>query len=125
MTAHVAKLILLIGTPNHPWRKTLQAAVKPLGELDVYDEAQSYLKRYRKTYDLVIVDATEIEHPDEWVARLRGQLPAARVVVMADAPTWQQAREAFLAGAMDYAKKLSDKDKLSKFISDLLDTPVA
>jgi DNA-binding NtrC family response regulator len=124
MTAHMTKLILLIGAPNHPWRKTLQLAVKPFGELDVYDEAQSYLKRYKKKYDLVIIDATEIKYAEEWVARLRGQLPTTRVVVMADAPTWQQAREAFLAGAMDYAKKLGDKDKLSKFLSDLLDTPM-
>jgi DNA-binding NtrC family response regulator len=125
MTAHVMKQLLLIGAPKHPWRKILQTAVKPFAELDVYDEAQSYLKGYKKKYDLVIIDAKEIEHAEEWVARLRSQLPSTRIVVLADAPTWQQAREAFLAGSMDYAKKLVDKDKLSKLLSDLLDKPVA
>lgn len=125
MNAHVRKHFLLIGAPNRPWRKTLQAAVKPLGELDAYDEADSYTKEYKRKYDLIIIDATEIDHPEEWVARLRGQSPSVRVVVVTDAPTWQQARAAFLAGAMEYASKPFEKDKLSILLSDVLDTPVA
>jgi DNA-binding NtrC family response regulator len=125
MKAHVTKKFLLIGSPKHPWRRTLQAAIKPLGELDASDEAQSYLQKYEKNYDLVLVDASEVEHAEELVARLRSQLPSSRVVVVDAAPTWQQAREAFLAGAMDYFSKTGDEDKLSKLLSDLVKKPVA
>jgi DNA-binding NtrC family response regulator len=124
MKAQITKQLLLIGAPNHPWRKTLEAAVKPLfSELEAVDETQSYLKGYRKKYDLAIIDATVIAHPEELVTRLQSQLPSARIIVVAAAPSWHQAREVFLAGAMDYAKKTEDKDKLSKLLSDLLEKP--
>jgi DNA-binding NtrC family response regulator len=124
MKAHMMKQFLLIGAPSHPWRKILQKAVKPRGELDVFDATQSYLKGYKKAYDLVIIDATAIDHAEEWVARLRSQLPSSRIIVLTAKPTWEQAREALLAGAMDYNVKSNDKDKLSKLLSDLLDKPV-
>src|SRR5688500_251620 len=98
MTAHITKNFLLISDPAHPWRKTLQAAVKPLGDLDVCDETHSYVQGYAKKYDVVIVDATQVKHAEEWVARLRSQLPSSRIMVVAAAPTWQKAREMFLAG---------------------------
>jgi DNA-binding NtrC family response regulator len=122
----MTRQFLLIGAPGRAWSKTLQAAVKPLfGELDVYDKTQGYLNGYKKKYDMVVIDGTEVDHAEEWVARLRSQLPSTRIVVLAARPTWEQAREAFLAGAMDYTEKLSDKDKLSKLLSDLLEKPVA
>jgi DNA-binding NtrC family response regulator len=55
--------------------------------------------------DLVIVDATYVKQAEQLVTRICDNAPHARVVVITASPTWQRARSAFEAGAMDYLSK--------------------
>lgn len=52
--------------------------------------------------DIVVIYAAATENVAATVARKRAERPAYRIVVLADNPTWQEARAVFEAGAMDY-----------------------
>lgn len=52
-----------------------------------------------------VVDGANTRKMEEKVASLRAKYPSRRIVVFAEAPTWQGARAAFEAGANDYLPK--------------------
>ncbi|HEV7683906.1 MAG TPA: hypothetical protein VGO68_17380 [Pyrinomonadaceae bacterium] len=112
---------LLVGSSRQGWRNILKDAVKPLGELDVCRESETFAQVEKAKYTVVIVDAGEVSHLEELVFRLRGQMPLLRIIVVSAAPTWQLARQVFLSGATDYILKYADKRKLSAFLIDILD----
>jgi DNA-binding NtrC family response regulator len=121
MTYH----FLLIGDAKQHWRRTLQEAIAPLGEMDVCSESESRTHVSKGLeYDLVIMDATEVGHVESLVAQFHRQLTKTRIVVATAAPTWQNARAAFRAGAIDYIRKYSEKDRLSAFLLEILAKPV-
>lgn len=115
---------LLIGNPKQHWRKTLQEAITPLGEMDICRESDSEELVADTLYDLVIMDATEIAHLETLITHIHRLSPHSRIVVATAAPTWQNAREAFRAGAQDYIRKYSEKDRLSKFLLETLEKPI-
>ena len=49
---------MLVGKPKSPWRKTLQAAIEPLGKLEAVTEKDARV--YSRDYDVVIIDETEV-----------------------------------------------------------------
>jgi len=75
-------------------------------------------------YDTMIVDAAVIDDVPFLISRLRAQQPQARIVVVTASPTWQRAREALQAGAVNYVhKSLNEKELLSIFKDILARTP--
>lgn len=98
---------LLIGRPdNTGWPLFLRQALASLGALEIVSEsdAAGRIAQYQ-CKAVVIIDAAVIEDVPALVARLRRQCPESRIVVVTASPTWQRARDAFQAGAVDYIRK--------------------
>jgi DNA-binding response OmpR family regulator len=112
-------MVLLGTTIDHYWQNALREALTPLGRLDVMTPEQVAASGLDGKYDLVAVDATHVEDVEQFVSRLRAECPERRIVVLSAAPTWQSARAAFEAGAMDYLPKDLDKRNLLKTFREL------
>lgn len=69
--------------------------------------------------DVVIVDAAATERVESQVAALRAERPSRRIVVLAAKPTWQGARAAFDAGAIDYLPKDLGDEELRRRVEDI------
>lgn len=57
-------------------------------------------------YDLVILDAGAVGDLVKVISQIRARNAEARIILFSSSPTWEQAREAMLAGAVDYAPKV-------------------
>jgi DNA-binding NarL/FixJ family response regulator len=115
---------LLIGNPADAWRRRLQDAIAPLGDLHSFTEKEARVRRGGGThYDVVVVDATEVERVEEAVTQFSSQLNPPYIIVMASDLSWQDAHRAFQAGASDYIRKYGEKDKLARFFTDFLTNP--
>ncbi|MET0625918.1 MAG: hypothetical protein ABW250_23490, partial [Pyrinomonadaceae bacterium] len=101
---------LLIGDHRQPWLKTLQEAARPLGELNVCTKEKCRAQVSKHDYDIVIIDAAAVKPVAELVEMLRNDFFRSRVVVATGSPTWQEARAALLAGAIDYVRKYPDRE---------------
>jgi len=71
-------------------------------------------------YDLVILDAGATSNAPEAISQVLGRNPSALVVVFSSSPTWEQAREMFLAGAVDYAPKILEHARIHAVIKNVL-----
>jgi DNA-binding NtrC family response regulator len=99
------KTLLLGGREDKTWTEIVRIAVDDLNkELAVSTEMLiDYLPW--DEYDLVILDAGARNDIEKVVARVHERNSAARIIVFSPSPRWEQAREALLAGAVDYAPK--------------------
>jgi DNA-binding NarL/FixJ family response regulator len=105
--------MLLISNPQERhWQCLVKEVLSPLGELEITGEKDWQEHIRRQSYTLIIIDASLAINPVYIVRQLRISQPAAKIVVMTDAPTWKQARELFYAGAADYLLKLSSPQEL-------------
>jgi len=104
------RFLLLDGRDDHHWLRVLQGAASGLdGALEVVSEAEREHIRWRD-YDLIILDAGVVSDLVSTIHWIHLQDSGACVVVLSSAPTWKQAREVMLAGAMDYARKSLDRE---------------
>lgn len=102
------------------WADTVREAVLPLGELRTATAAEAAALLARERYDLIILDAGADDDPAALVAALRRAAPATPLVVVTAAPTWQCAKEVFMAGASDYIRKSHDAPALAETIEEVL-----
>lgn len=107
------RFILLNGRVGSDWGTFLEEALSPIGQLFMVDE-NAALTMSAEPGDVWLVDATiEAEHEVAGkVLHLRSQQPDRRIVVMTAAPTWERARAAFAAGAIDYVPQTLDQVEL-------------
>ncbi|MGB9724198.1 MAG: hypothetical protein ACPL7G_09925 [Chloroflexia bacterium] len=113
---------LLISRPEDTgWPRILSQALAPLGRVETVSEkdAAERIVQYRCDA-IVIVDAAIVEDVPALVSRLRRQCPESRIVVATASPTWQRARDAFQAGAVDYIRRSWDSQKLLNAIQEIL-----
>jgi DNA-binding NarL/FixJ family response regulator len=104
--------LLLDGRDDHHWLRALQEAASALDRaLEVVSEAEREHIRWRD-YDLIILDAGVVSDLVSTIHWIHLQDSGARVVVLSSAPTWKQAREVMLAGAMDYARKSLNREHI-------------
>ena len=115
---------LLVGEAKSRWATILGQALSSLGPLRVVPEQQATLAIVQSHFDVIIVGAGSVFDPALLASRLRAQKPEARVVVATASPTWKQAREAMLAGAVDYTQKSLDEKELCRKIQAVLELPV-
>jgi len=116
--------ILLVGdSPSNQWRQLVAQIVAAKGILDTCSEHSIEALLEQTDYDMVIVDATIVAPIPPLIRRIHAQQPNVRVVVVTAAPTWLQAREAFRAGAFDYAVKSLNRDDLAGLVDLALGTP--
>lgn len=119
-------LFLLIGDPPPArWTAALQAALQPLGELHIVSESDAVQAICDRTYDVVIIDAGQVSEPFELTGRLRQFNPETQVIIATASPTWQRARQALRAGAVDYIRKSLDEKDLRGDIQAVLKIPPA
>jgi len=104
---------LLIGkSSDTTWEVALQKALAPLGWLDAIFEDKALQQLQQKHYDVIIVDSVSTKDVVGLVSLLSQRHPLIPVVVVTASPTWQRARQVFLAGASDYLRKTLDADTL-------------
>lgn len=118
----LTKEILLVGnTIEDQWAFALQKAVSSLGEFHVTTQMSAVQEIARHRYDLIVIDAGVVDEIADLIAGLRSSQPEARIVVATASPTWQRAREAMLAGAIDYVRKSFNQRELHSQIQAALD----
>lgn len=116
---------LLIGVYdwNNQWCTLLRDVLAPLGSLEVIQE-ESALGCPQGCYDIIIIDAAGVREVPSMIACLRVEHPQAYVVVVTASPTWEQAREAFQAGAADYIRKSLHRGELLAVVREILSRPL-
>jgi len=113
---------LLISRPeNTAWPLILSQALASLGTLKVVSESDAVrrIAQYQ-CKAVVIIDAAAIEDVPALIARLRRQCPKTLIVVATASPTWQRARDAFQAGAVDYIRRSWDSKELLNTMKEIL-----
>ena len=104
--------LLISGGKETQWPMVLQRALAPLGKLRIVTEAEAVPVAVQSDCDVVIIDAGTVYDTALLTSRLRAERPEACVVVATASPTWQRAREALQAGAMDYFRTSLDEEEL-------------
>ncbi len=104
-------LIVTSEAADKSWREWLARILAPLGKLEAV-EVNEAMRQVKEQNGIVIVDATFVDNVDAVVSSLRTERPDTRIVVMTASPTWQRARAAFEAGAIDYLPKTMDEEEI-------------
>jgi DNA-binding response OmpR family regulator len=112
-------MVLLGTTKENHWNNVLRDALAPLGGFDVMTPEQAARGELDSKYKIVAVDASYVDGVERYVSQLRSEQPDRRIVVLTAAPTWQSARAAFEAGAIDYLPKTLNQNELLKAFRDL------
>jgi DNA-binding response OmpR family regulator len=113
MTTSQKHRFLLIGyKPDEQWPLLLQEALTPLGKLRIIQENEVMRIVSHTNYDLIIIDAGVVSEITLLLSRLRASRPKCRVLVVTASPSWQAAREALKAGAIDYVNRSFDINDL-------------
>lgn len=107
-------MVLIGAREDGYWSCLLRDALSSLGRLDMIPAEEADARSIDPKYEVVTVDATYVKDVERFVSRLRLEKPDRRIVVITAAPTWQQARAAFEAGAIDYLPKTLTKRDLLK-----------
>lgn len=103
-TPKTGKALLLGGPDDRTWEDYLRGAVEDLDrELVLANVTTSEIPW--RDYDLVILDAGAVGDLGRVIAHIRARNAEARIIIFSSSPSWEQAREALLAGAVDYAPK--------------------
>lgn len=109
---------LLIGQSDSEWQKALDDASKIFGNLRAIPPIN--LHKEPTIYDCYILDDAHIPNVPSLIRKIRRRHPNARIVVVSDNPTWENARAAFRVGAIDYVQRENDCRSLQKTLSDVL-----
>lgn len=118
------RFLLLQGDKDSHWSAFLAEVIAPLGNLSVAFAQEWIVEKEEEPDGLIIVDATNVEQFEKLVLTLCAEKPQRRVVVMTASPTWQRARAAFEAGAIDYLPKTLPTDELQSIFKQLLQEPL-
>ena len=119
------QFLLVNGSSDGFWKKKLEKALYELGSLEIMSyNNQDLEKAYDSRFGMIILDATVVEDIDKVVFSLRSRHPNCRIVVITASPTWQRARQAFEAGAIDYLSKSLSLEELRETFAQILNKPL-
>jgi DNA-binding NtrC family response regulator len=104
--------LLITQSQESHWVRLLEETLLPVGNLQIATEASGIQYAVSREFKGIIIDAGSVDDLALLVSRIRAQQPMAKIIVVTASPTWQRAREAFLAGATDYIRKSLGKDDL-------------
>lgn len=116
MTTKPSKTLLLSGREDQAWAKHLRTAVEFLDKELVVATETAINDLSWSDYDLVILDAGAISDVPEVILQVRRRNPATHIIVFSSSPTWEQARETMLAGAVDYSPKVFEHTRILEVI---------
>lgn len=115
------RFLLVSREEETAWSPVLSQALAPLGTLETVSEKDATERIAQHGCNaIVIIDATVVDDVRSLVRRLRPLCPQARIIVATASPTWQRARDALQAGAVDYIRKSLDKEGLLAVMKDIL-----
>lgn len=114
------KFLLLDGQSGKYWLKTLDSAITSLGGELIVRNIMLKERLDWGEYDYVILDAGTVAIIPEAIKEIREKNQSIKAIVVSAAPRWDQAREAILAGAVDYVRKESDIRYLTEALSKVL-----
>ncbi len=94
------------------WLAVLRSALSELGHELVIIPKLQIARPHQGDYDLVIVDAAVTNDLRSLISVMRSRDPTVRIVVFSSVDDWTWAREAMLAGAVDYTLKSLDESRI-------------
>jgi len=114
------EVVLLISNyeKNDRWCQWLREALDPL-DLEIRCEKAALGCVAGNRYILIIVDAAATDDAAHLIRSLRSHQPEAPIIVFSASPTWERAREAFRAGAMDYVRKPIGREEMRMLFIDM------
>ncbi len=115
-----SSFLLISNTEQTRWliilREVIQGMVHVVSEEKVPEIAPNQ-------YSMIFIDAGEVSNEISLSMALRTRHPSAKIIIATASPTWQRARQAFRAGAVDYISKSLSEKKLRRRIKDILSLP--
>lgn len=97
---------ILVGSPvARTWEECLRRALAELNRHLVLTTEATADEVSWAEHDLILIDAGAVGDLTRAISQIRARNPEARVIVFSSSPSWEQAREVMLAGAIDYAPK--------------------
>ncbi|MBK8128921.1 MAG: response regulator transcription factor [bacterium] len=114
------QVLLITGNRSTAWGDILRQALANDGDLFTTTVATFDSVLTHQLFDLIIVDASEVADFTNVVREIRHHLPQSQVLVVTASPTWQRARDAMQAGAVDYVRKTQNPLELTRYLQSLL-----
>lgn len=115
-------LLIVSNTPDSTWVRMVTGAAALLGNSELAFGREARARAEAKVYDLIVIDATSTGcDAVVLVADLHQRQPGTPIVVATASPTWQRAKQAFLAGAADYVRRSSDQETELEKLRDILE----
>lgn len=117
-----AKKTILVDVPTtKPWLAVLRQWTSGLGmELDITGTNGIESVQW-SDYALVVIGSSMVSRNTSIILLVRRLNSRARIVVFSTCPDWQEARDALLAGAVEYAPMPQDPLSLLKTLEAALD----
>lgn len=119
------ELLVITNRPDSAWVREVRETLGGLGDVRVASEQAALEQVTAKDYDLIIIDSTAIGGDlPTLISELHSEQPDIPIVVATMSPTWQRARQAFLAGATDYIRKSFDRERILAIAQEVLERSV-
>lgn len=117
----MTKNLLLIGSlPNSLWVKALRKGLESVADLEVVTDGGARERMAENVYDLLILDYSAAGIALQTLRELRLSRPDTPILVVSASPTWQEAREVFASGGIDYVPKSLDTKALRELMEEIL-----
>lgn len=120
----VANQGLVIAAAEDPWTREFVETMRPVCAMVIVKQGEWSMHNTQATYELVVIDSTTVTDVSSLIGEVRHAFPTSRIVVMTASPRWQNARDAFEAGAQEYLSKNSRAEKLVDSIRAVLGKPI-
>jgi DNA-binding NtrC family response regulator len=118
------QISVVTGDTGDPWVAELSQTLSALAVVRCLSDPSLISDDILEHSLLIVIDAGAVKSPHAAVAGLRSRRPDVRAIVMTASPTWQRARSAFEAGALDYLPKSLRGAELIETITQLLQRPL-
>lgn len=107
------QIIIITNQVDSAWVNAVTEALAPSGKITVILEQDAQEIVQKQATDLILIDASSTETDAAILIRpLHHLRPTTPIVVNTHSPTWRRARDAFMAGAVDYIRCSLDKEKI-------------
>jgi DNA-binding NarL/FixJ family response regulator len=114
-------LVISSNWTHSVWLKEITAAWSKFGQITAISENELQGEPHGVPYQLIVIDASAVAADlVDLVASLHQQYPNIPIVVTTTSPTWELARQIFLAGANDYIHRSLEMDKIMATFLDVI-----
>jgi len=105
------KILIISDIENLPyWRAIANNIKEKIGPVRIYVDEKFFLQMFEETYDLILVDISNIENLYNMIPKIHHEKPKSRIIIVSSTPTWKQTREFIRLGAANLIRKRSNQD---------------